>query len=97
MHESDGLPLYLRIKDVILQRIISFTYDDKLPGELLLAGEIKERARIPAKTSLGLPEARRSGSAVTGHLPGKEDVKVHLEGDEKAYGMKEFWRDFWKK
>lgn len=35
MFESDGLPLYLRIKDVILQRILSFTYDDKLPGELL--------------------------------------------------------------
>lgn len=33
MFESDGLPLYLRIKDVILQRILSFTYDDKLPGE----------------------------------------------------------------
>lgn len=28
-------------KDVILQRILSFTYDDKLPGELLLAGEFK--------------------------------------------------------
>ena len=41
MFESDGLPLYLRIKDVILQRILSFTYDDKLPGELLLAGEFK--------------------------------------------------------
>ena len=41
MYESDGLPLYLRIKDVILQRILSFTYDDKLPGELLLAGEFK--------------------------------------------------------
>ena len=41
MYESDGLLLYLRIKDVILQRILSFTYDDKLPGELLLAGEFK--------------------------------------------------------
>lgn len=41
MFESDGLPLYLRIKDVILQRIITFAYDDKLPGELLLAGEFK--------------------------------------------------------
>ena len=41
MFESDGLPLYLRIKDVILQRILSFTYDDILPGELLLAGEFK--------------------------------------------------------
>ncbi|MCW8112796.1 GntR family transcriptional regulator [Yersinia intermedia] len=41
MFESDGLPLYLRIKGIILQRIITFTYDDKLPGELLLADEFK--------------------------------------------------------
>lgn len=41
MHESDGLPLYLKIKEVILQRIISFTYDERLPGELLLADEFK--------------------------------------------------------
>jgi len=41
MHESDGLPLYLKIKEIILQRIISFTYDDRLPGELLLADEFK--------------------------------------------------------
>lgn len=41
MFESDGLPLYLRIKRIILQRIITFTYDDKLPGELLLADEFK--------------------------------------------------------
>lgn len=77
-----------------VERELARCFADVAP---LLAGEIKERARIPAKTTLGLPEARRSGSAVTGHLPGKEDVKVHLEGDEKAYGMKEFWRDFWKK
>lgn len=41
MFESDGLPLYLRIKGIILQRIITFTYNDKLPGELLLADEFK--------------------------------------------------------
>lgn len=41
MYESDGLPLYLKIKEVILQRIVSFTYDDRLPGELLLADEFK--------------------------------------------------------
>ncbi|KFK97478.1 MULTISPECIES: GntR family transcriptional regulator [unclassified Serratia (in: enterobacteria)] len=41
MFESDGLPLYLRIKGIILQRIITFTYEDKLPGELLLAEEFK--------------------------------------------------------
>ncbi len=41
MFESDGLPLYLKIKEIILQRIISFTYDDRLPGELLLAEEFQ--------------------------------------------------------
>ncbi|XTZ40423.1 GntR family transcriptional regulator [Salmonella enterica] len=41
MQESDGLPLYLKIKEVILQRIISFTYDDRLPGELQLADEFR--------------------------------------------------------
>lgn len=38
MFESDGLPLYLRIKDVILQRILSFTYDDKLPANCCSPG-----------------------------------------------------------
>lgn len=41
MFESDGLPLYLKIKEIILQRIISLTYDDRLPGELLLAEEFQ--------------------------------------------------------
>ncbi|HAI50345.1 GntR family transcriptional regulator [Atlantibacter hermannii] len=39
MFESDGLPLYLKIKHVILQRILSCTYTDRLPGELILADE----------------------------------------------------------
>ncbi|WP_435926980.1 GntR family transcriptional regulator [Dryocola sp. BD613] len=37
--EPLGLPLYLRIKNVILERIIAFSYVEKLPGELILAGE----------------------------------------------------------
>lgn len=37
--EPLGLPLYLRIKNVILERIIGFSYVEKLPGELILAGE----------------------------------------------------------
>lgn len=39
MFESDGLPLYLKIKNIILQRILSCTYTDRLPGELILADE----------------------------------------------------------
>lgn len=39
MFESDGLPLYLKIKHEILQRILSCTYTDRLPGELILADE----------------------------------------------------------
>lgn len=77
-----------------VERELARCFADVAP---LLAGEIKERARIPAKTSLGLPQASRSGNTVTGHVPGNEDAKVHPEGDEKAYGMKEFWRDIWKK
>ncbi|AHF77235.1 Putative regulatory protein, GntR-family [Sodalis praecaptivus] len=37
--EPLGLPLYLRIKNIILERIIAFSYVEKLPGELVLAGE----------------------------------------------------------
>ncbi|WP_130830704.1 GntR family transcriptional regulator [[Erwinia] mediterraneensis] len=39
MNEPLGLPLYLRIKNIILERIIAFSYQDKLPGELVLADE----------------------------------------------------------
>ncbi|KAA8998435.1 GntR family transcriptional regulator [Affinibrenneria salicis] len=39
MNEPQGLPLYLRIKNILLKRIIAFSYEDKLPGELVLADE----------------------------------------------------------
>ncbi|AMO49516.1 GntR family transcriptional regulator [Kosakonia oryzendophytica] len=59
MFESDGLPLYLKIKEIILQRIISFTYDDRLPGELLLAEEFQVargtiKQAIDALVSIGM-------------------------------------------
>jgi len=41
MFESEGVPLYIRIKDILFQRILTLTYEDKLPGELQLAGEFK--------------------------------------------------------
>lgn len=64
----------------------------------LLAGEIKNRtARVPASRLGGGGGQAASGGGDSGSLAGKGDAKVHVEGNEKAFGLKEWWRDFWKK
>lgn len=75
-----------------LERELAACYAAVAP---LLAGEIKERATRPA--SKGLGSHQTGASAMLEGVLGGGDVKIHLEREEKAYGMKEWWRDFWKK
>ncbi|KAK2603956.1 hypothetical protein QQS21_003891 [Conoideocrella luteorostrata] len=75
-----------------LERELNSCFADVAP---LVANEIKVRA-------VGRKVVSRSGEGVTGvsslmeKLIGKDNVKIHLEASEKAYGLREWWRDFWK-
>ncbi|KAK0389831.1 hypothetical protein NLU13_3404 [Sarocladium strictum] len=80
-----------------LRRELDACYADVAP---LLAGELQERALGPrAKPKVlkgGVYEKQSVG--IWEHLGRKEDaLKIHYEGRDKAYGLKEWWRDVWKK
>lgn len=78
-----------------LQRELAACFADVAP---LVANEIKERAVGGARTpgpALGTAPAGDGG--FMGHLAGKEAARIHVEAGEKAYGLKEWWRDFWKR
>lgn len=62
----------------------------------LLAKEIQQRATRPASNSLGVGTTT-GASAILEQFSGKDNVQVHLEADEKSYGLKQWWRDVWKK
>ncbi|OAQ80384.1 MFS transporter [Purpureocillium lilacinum] len=76
-----------------LQRELAACYADVAP---LLAEEIKQRA-VGRSTTATTRIATSGGGGFMGQLAGRDAVKIHLEADEKAYGLKEWWRDFWKK
>lgn len=79
-----------------LKREMDSCYADVAP---LLAAEIQERALGPKAPILmkgGVYEKQKVG--IWEHLGRKDqDVRIHLEGNDKAYGLKEWWRDVWKK
>ncbi|KAG6074639.1 hypothetical protein E4U31_005359 [Claviceps sp. LM219 group G6] len=78
-----------------LDRELNACFADVAP---LIAQEIKTRA-VHRRTStegtggVGISAA----STLVERLVGTDSVKVHLEAGEKAYGLKEWWRDIWKK
>lgn len=76
-----------------LQRELASCYADMAP---LVANEIKERALGRRGPGLNGPIPEKRGG-IFNQFGGKGDVKIHLEADEKAYGLKQWWRDFWKK
>ncbi|KAJ6441723.1 MFS transporter [Purpureocillium lavendulum] len=76
-----------------LQRELAACYADVAP---LVADEIKQRAMGPSRPTT-TRMAPSGGGGFMGQLAGRDAVKIHLEADEKAYGLKEWWRDFWKK
>lgn len=77
-----------------LERELNSCYADVAP---LVANEIKVRA--VGRTTVGkTPHSRvKDDSNFMEKLIGKDNVKIHLEADEKAYGLKEWWRDFWQR
>lgn len=78
-----------------LQRELAVCYASVAP---LLAEEIKERATRPASTSLGgVGPLQGNGESIMDRFTGKDNVQIHLEADEKAYGLRDWWRDFWKR
>ncbi|KJZ72017.1 hypothetical protein HIM_08578 [Hirsutella minnesotensis 3608] len=76
-----------------LERELAACFADVAP---LVANEIKDRATGRA-TAPSSPGVTRESGGILGHLGAKDAVKIHLEADEKAYGFKEWWRDFWKR
>ena len=77
-----------------LQRELAACFADVAP---LVANEIKQRAAAGARTSqpsLGTSPGADGGFMT--QLAGKDAVRIHVEAGEKAYGLKEWWRDFWK-
>ncbi|KAM3512805.1 hypothetical protein MY11210_003590 [Beauveria gryllotalpidicola] len=64
----------------------------------LLASEIRNRAtRAPTSQLGGGGQMARGGGDVVDSVAGSGDAKIRLEGNDKAFGLKEWWRDFWKK
>lgn len=76
-----------------LQRELLACYADVAP---LVAKEIHERATGLKSKGLQGPGGGGVSEMLEG-LVGGASVRIHLEADEKAYGLKEWWRDFWAK
>lgn len=77
-----------------LQRELMNAFADIAPQ---LANEIKERATRATSPGLGArPKGDRKDNFLE-FIGGKDNPPIHLEADEKAYGMKEWWRDIWRK
>ncbi|KAM4059279.1 DnaJ, subfamily C [Hirsutella rhossiliensis] len=77
-----------------LQRELAACFADVAP---LLAGEIRQRATGRAMAPRPGAAAAREGRGIMGHLGHRNSVNVHLEAEDKAYGFREWWADFWKR
>ncbi|KAM3488530.1 hypothetical protein MY3957_008187 [Beauveria namnaoensis] len=63
----------------------------------LLANEIRSRAtRAPTSRLVCGGHVARGGDVMDSAVGGG-NAKIRLEENEKAFGLKEWWRDFWKK
>ncbi|KAF5528928.1 hypothetical protein FMEXI_14461 [Fusarium mexicanum] len=62
-----------------------------------VAREIQERATGGKARSMGGGGQAGKQTGLLETLTGGGEVKVHVEAQEKAYGLKEWWRDVWKK
>ncbi|KFA64335.1 hypothetical protein S40285_02900 [Stachybotrys chlorohalonatus IBT 40285] len=77
-----------------LEREMKACFADVAP---LVAREIQERATAPRSTGLGGAAPQSGRGSILERFGTRDNVRVHLEAEEKAYGLKEWWRDFWKK
>lgn len=62
-----------------------------------VAREIQERATGGKARGLGGGGQAGKQTSLLETLTGGNNVKVHVEAREKAYGLKEWWRDVWRK
>ncbi|KAG8670063.1 hypothetical protein FPOAC2_09405 [Fusarium poae] len=62
-----------------------------------VAREIQDRATGGKARSFGGGSQVGKQSGLLETLTGSDKVKVHVEAQEKAYGLKEWWRDVWNK
>ncbi|PHH62739.1 hypothetical protein CDD81_6727 [Ophiocordyceps australis] len=75
-----------------LQRELLACWADVAPT---IADEIQQRATLRA-----LPSTRVSstgGSVISMLKDSRDAVKIHVEAEEKAYGLRQWWRDIWQK
>jgi hypothetical protein len=83
-----------------LERELQSCYADVAPQ---VAAEIRARATKPTGKSLGgsnnpFGGGLGGGIGIGGLFGGGEGSRVSVvEGREKQYGWKEFWRDLWRK
>ncbi|QPH09843.1 hypothetical protein C2857_000879 [Epichloe festucae Fl1] len=75
-----------------IDRELKSCFADMAP---LIANEIKVRA-VGRSTAGTVRPGKTEGSTLAERIFGKDDVKIHLEANEKVYGLREWWRDFWK-
>ncbi|KAG5972858.1 hypothetical protein E4U58_005999 [Claviceps cyperi] len=78
-----------------LDRELNACFADVAP---LVAQEIKIRAVHRRTSTEGTGGVGNSAaSTLVERFVGTDRVKVHLESGEKVYGLKEWWRDIWKR
>ncbi|KAG6056435.1 hypothetical protein E4U17_002195 [Claviceps sp. LM77 group G4] len=78
-----------------LDRELNACFADVAP---LIAQEIKTRAVDRRTSTAGTGGVGDSAaSTLVERFVGTDRVKVHLEAGEKAYGLKEWWRDIWRR
>lgn len=78
-----------------LERELHACFADVAPT---VAREIRDRATGGTARSLGGSGQRARQTGLLESLAGRGDnVRVHVEAEEKAYGLKQWWRDVWKK
>ncbi|CAM1509278.1 Fc.00g030170.m01.CDS01 [Cosmosporella sp. VM-42] len=77
-----------------LQRELKSCFADVAPT---LANEIKDRATGLKSHGLGGVGVERKPGILEGLAGGGADVRIHLEAEEKVYGLREWWKNFWKK
>ncbi|KAK7208704.1 hypothetical protein V2G26_015882 [Clonostachys chloroleuca] len=62
-----------------------------------LANEIKERTTRVKSPGLGGGRHQTAASSIFENFGGGSSPRIRLEAEEKAYGLKDWWRDMWKK
>ncbi|KAF5027192.1 hypothetical protein F66182_680 [Fusarium sp. NRRL 66182] len=79
-----------------LERELKMCFAEVAPT---VAREIQDRATGGTGRNLGGGGGGQRGkqTGLLETLMGGDNVKVHVEAQEKAYGLREWWRDVWKK